>query len=137
MRVAGGAAPTARRKKAAESKPKNTRRPRGWQPARQGPGGAMSFGRHLRALCEGAGLSRPEAARRAAVPVSTLRNWEADRGFPSLAALMRLAGVLGVPVERLKEIVPRLPAARLEKAGAAQHYIEERRNVGKVVLTVA
>jgi hypothetical protein len=43
----------------------------------------MSFGRHLRGLREAAGLSRPELARRAAVPVSTLRNWGADRGFPA------------------------------------------------------
>jgi transcriptional regulator with XRE-family HTH domain len=42
-------------------------------------------------------------ARRAAVPVSTLRNWEADRGFPGLPALLRLAGALGVPVERFAE----------------------------------
>jgi transcriptional regulator with XRE-family HTH domain len=63
----------------------------------------MSFGRHLRGFREGAGLSRAELARRAGVPVSTLRNWEADRGFPSLPALLRLAGAMGVPVERLAE----------------------------------
>jgi transcriptional regulator with XRE-family HTH domain len=51
-------------------------------------------------VTRGAGLSRPELARRAGVPVSTLRNWEADRGFPGLTALLRLAGALGVPVER-------------------------------------
>jgi transcriptional regulator with XRE-family HTH domain len=37
------------------------------------------------------------------VPVSTLRNWESDRGFPHLAALRRLAQALGVPVERFAE----------------------------------
>jgi transcriptional regulator with XRE-family HTH domain len=63
----------------------------------------MSFGRHLRSLREGAGLSRAELARRAAVPASTLRGWERDRGFPNLPALLRLAGALGVPVERLAE----------------------------------
>ena len=63
----------------------------------------MSFGRHLRALREGAGLSRSELAREAGVPVSTLRNWEGDRGFPGLPALLRLAGALGVPVERFAE----------------------------------
>jgi putative transcriptional regulator len=63
----------------------------------------VSFGQHLRGLREEAGLSRAERARRAAVPVSTLRNWENDRGFPSLAAGLRLAEVLGVPVERLAE----------------------------------
>jgi transcriptional regulator with XRE-family HTH domain len=63
----------------------------------------MSFGQHLRGLRQGAGMSRPELARRAAVPAGTLRNWEADRGFPGLPALLRLAGALGVPVERLAE----------------------------------
>jgi putative transcriptional regulator len=63
----------------------------------------MSFGRHLRALRDEAGLSRAALARRAGVPVSTLRNWEHDRGFPGVAAGVRLAGALGVPVERLAE----------------------------------
>jgi transcriptional regulator with XRE-family HTH domain len=63
----------------------------------------MSFGSHLRSLREGAGLSRAEMARRARVPASTLRGWEHDRGFPNLPALLRLAGALGVPVERLAE----------------------------------
>jgi DNA-binding XRE family transcriptional regulator len=51
----------------------------------------MSFGQHLRGLREVAGLSRAELAQRAAVPVSTLRNWEADRGFPDWTVGMRLA----------------------------------------------
>jgi transcriptional regulator with XRE-family HTH domain len=63
----------------------------------------MSFGQHLRGLREGAGLSRAELARRAGVPAGTLRNWEGDRGFPSLPVLVRLAEALGVPVERFAE----------------------------------
>ena len=63
----------------------------------------MSFGQHLRRLREGAGLSRAELARRAGVPASTLRGWEGDRGFPALPAALRLAGALGVPVERFAE----------------------------------
>jgi transcriptional regulator with XRE-family HTH domain len=63
----------------------------------------MSFGQHLRGLRGGAGLSRAELARRAAVPASTLRNWEGDRGFPSPRAFVSLAEALGVPVERLAE----------------------------------
>jgi transcriptional regulator with XRE-family HTH domain len=63
----------------------------------------MSFGGHLRALREEAALSRAELARRAGVPVSTLRGWENDRGFPDVAAGVRLAEALGVPVERLAE----------------------------------
>jgi transcriptional regulator with XRE-family HTH domain len=57
----------------------------------------------LRALREGAGLSRAALARKAGLPLSTLRGWEGDRGFPNLPALLRLAGALGVPVERLAE----------------------------------
>jgi transcriptional regulator with XRE-family HTH domain len=60
----------------------------------------MSFGQHLRALREGARLSRPELARKAAIPVSTLRNWEGDRGMPGLPVLLRLGAALGVAVER-------------------------------------
>jgi DNA-binding transcriptional regulator YiaG len=45
----------------------------------------MSFGQHMRALRREAGLTRAEAARRAGIPTSTLRNWESDRGFPHLA----------------------------------------------------
>jgi transcriptional regulator with XRE-family HTH domain len=63
----------------------------------------MSFGGHLRSLREGAGLSRAELARRAGVPASTLRGWENDRGFPGVAAGLRLAEALGVPAERLAE----------------------------------
>jgi len=63
----------------------------------------MSFGGHLRALRKQAGLSRAELARSAGVPVSTLRHWENDRGFPGVPALLRLAEALGVPAERLAE----------------------------------
>ena len=42
----------------------------------------MSFGEHIQALRLKAGLSRAELARRASVPMSTLRNGEANQGFP-------------------------------------------------------
>jgi transcriptional regulator with XRE-family HTH domain len=60
----------------------------------------MSFGQHLRRLREAAGLSRAALARKAGVASSTLGNWEAGRGMPGLPTLLRLAGALGVPVER-------------------------------------
>jgi transcriptional regulator with XRE-family HTH domain len=60
----------------------------------------MGFGHHLQALREKAGLSRSALARQASIPVSTLRNWETGQGFPPLAALVKLARALGVPVER-------------------------------------
>jgi transcriptional regulator with XRE-family HTH domain len=52
---------------------------------------------------ENAGLSRSELARQAGIPLSTLPNWEVDRGFPPLAALVKLAKALGVPVEQFGE----------------------------------
>jgi len=55
----------------------------------------------MRALRKEVGLSRAELARRASVPASTLRNWENDRGFPTLPVVMRLAEALGVPAEWL------------------------------------
>ena len=66
-------------------------------------GRTMSFGGHLRMLRQEAGVSRAGLARLAGVPVSTLRHWENDRGFPGVPALLRLAEALGVPVERLAE----------------------------------
>jgi transcriptional regulator with XRE-family HTH domain len=63
----------------------------------------VTFGHHLRTLREAAGLSWAELARRAGVPASTLRGWEADRDFPGPAAGLRLAGALGVTLERLAE----------------------------------
>ena len=52
------------------------------------------------------------------MPVSTLRNWEDDRGFPGMPAFLRLAEALGVPAERLAEGVddPAEEAAQLAEA---------------------
>jgi transcriptional regulator with XRE-family HTH domain len=72
----------------------------------------MSFGPYLRGLRHGAGLSRTELARKAGVPVSTLRRWEGDRSMPGLAALVRLAQAPGVPVERFAEGVEDPETAR-------------------------
>ena len=63
----------------------------------------MSFGLYLRTLRGEAKLSRAELAGRAGVPVSTLRDWENDRGFPAMPAILRLAKALGVTAERLAE----------------------------------
>jgi len=63
----------------------------------------MGFGGHLRRMRGEARLSRAQLARRAGVPVSTLRNWEGGRGFPGLAACLRLAEALGVRAERIAE----------------------------------
>jgi hypothetical protein len=61
----------------------------------------------LRRAPEGVAARRgpvPRApARRAGVPAGTLRHWEGGRGFPGLAACLRLAKALGVSVERLAQ----------------------------------
>jgi transcriptional regulator with XRE-family HTH domain len=85
----------------------------------------LSFGRHLRALREAAGLSRGELARRAGVPASTLRNGEADRGFPGVQAGPRLAEALGVTPEQLAEGVE--DTAEDDAAAAAEHEGQRRR----------
>ncbi len=59
------------------------------------------FGEDLRAMANHPHPGGP--SHRARVPASTLGNWENDRGFPDVAAGVRLAGALGVPVERLAE----------------------------------
>jgi hypothetical protein len=66
-------------------------------------GTAMSFDGHLRWLREEAGQFRADLDHRAGVPVCTLRSWENDRGFPGVAAGVRLGEALGVPAERLAE----------------------------------
>ena len=62
----------------------------------------MSFSQPLRTLRTAAGLTRAEAARRARDRQHPARLGN-DRGFPPLPAFRRLAGALGVPVERLAE----------------------------------
>src|SRR5262249_61939549 len=83
-------------------------------------GEPMSFGRHLRALRQAAVRSRAELARRVGVPVSTLRNWEGDRGMPGVPVSLRLAEALGVPVEGLAEGAGG-PAEEEGKAAPEEH----------------
>jgi transcriptional regulator with XRE-family HTH domain len=66
-------------------------------------------------------------ARRAGVPVSTLRNWEGDRGFPHPRAFVSLAGAVGVTLERLAEGVE--DPADEDEALAAEEV--ERRRKGE------
>jgi transcriptional regulator with XRE-family HTH domain len=94
----------------------------------------MSFGQHLRGLRTAARLSRAEAARRARVPASTLRNWENDRGFPTLAALVRLAGVVGVPLERFADGVED-PARDEAQSGQEEPHRTPRGRRGQATKT--
>jgi transcriptional regulator with XRE-family HTH domain len=74
-----------------------------------------------------AGRARAGLARRAGVPVSTLRDWEGDRGFPGPAAGLRLAEALGVTQRRLADGVED-PAEEEALAAEAEAW---RRRKGK------
>ena len=70
------------------------------------------------------GLSLPQLARRIAVKSKTLENWENDRSEPRADKLMKLAGLLQVPLIWLltgntPQGSDRTPAA-LETVGIAQ-----------------
>jgi transcriptional regulator with XRE-family HTH domain len=68
------------------------------------------FGLLLQRLRRAAGLTQEGLARRAGVPVYSLRNWEYAHRQPRADALYRLAEALGVPLEQL------IQAARAEAA---------------------
>ena len=70
-------------------------------------------------------MSRAELARRAGVPVSTLRHWENGRGFPGAPASLRLAEALGVPAERLAEGVEDPAAQEAEPARAMPQRVRK------------
>jgi transcriptional regulator with XRE-family HTH domain len=58
----------------------------------------------MKRLREAAGLSQPQAAAAAGVPVATLRNWEQARRVPALDAAARLAKAIGVSLDELAGI---------------------------------
>jgi transcriptional regulator with XRE-family HTH domain len=55
----------------------------------------------MKRLREASGLSQPQAARAAGVPVGTLRGWEQGRRVPTLEAATRLAQAIGVSLDEL------------------------------------
>jgi transcriptional regulator with XRE-family HTH domain len=55
----------------------------------------------MKRLREAAGLSQPQAAAAAGVPVGTLRNWEQGLRMPALDAAARLAKAIGVSLDEL------------------------------------
>jgi transcriptional regulator with XRE-family HTH domain len=59
------------------------------------------MGDHLKRLRAAAGMSQPQLAAAAGVPVSTLRQWEQGRRLPSLEGFFALADGLGVSLDEL------------------------------------
>lgn len=55
----------------------------------------------LRAARVNARLSQQEAAHRLGVAVSTLRNWEAGKTFPTQPKIEKLCEVYGIPFDVL------------------------------------
>lgn len=59
------------------------------------------MGERLQRLRLAANLSQAELAKRAKVPIGTLRNWEQDRRVPRLDTAALVARALGVTIDEL------------------------------------
>lgn len=64
------------------------------------------MGERLKRLRQAVGLSQPQLAKAAQVPLMTLRNWEQNRRIPRLDAAMSLARALGVTLDELAGMQP-------------------------------
>jgi putative transcriptional regulator len=74
---------------------------------RRGPGPASAeLVTHLREHREAAGLTQGDLAERVGVSRKTVNTVERGHYVPSTVLALRLAAVLGVPVERLFELPP-------------------------------
>lgn len=68
------------------------------------------MGQRIARLRERAGLSQPQAAERAGIPVGTLRGWEQGRRVPLLDAAAKLADAIGCSLDDLAGRTPEPPA---------------------------
>jgi transcriptional regulator with XRE-family HTH domain len=59
------------------------------------------MGPRLKRLREAAGMSQPQLAEAARIPVGTLRQWEQGRRLPSLEGFIAVADGLGVSLDEL------------------------------------
>jgi transcriptional regulator with XRE-family HTH domain len=69
---------------------------------------------NLKRLRQRAGLSQPQLAKAAGVPLGTLRCWEQATRQPLLGAAVKLADALGVTLD---ELAGRTPLATRKKGG--------------------
>jgi transcriptional regulator with XRE-family HTH domain len=70
-----------------------------------------TMGQKLQQSRKAAGLSQPQLAARAGVPISTLRNWEQDRRIPRLDTATKVAKAIGCSLDDLAAPVE-LPTAK-------------------------
>ena len=61
--------------------------------------GPKAIGQRMRDLRTSAGMSQPQLARAAGIPVASLRNWEQGRRAPLLDTAARLAKALKVSLD--------------------------------------
>jgi transcriptional regulator with XRE-family HTH domain len=64
------------------------------------------MGERLQRIRRAKGLSQPQLAEAAQVPVSSLRNWEQGKRIPAFDTAARLAIALGVSLDELAGIGP-------------------------------
>ena len=65
--------------------------------------GQETMGERLKKVREKAGMSQPELAKAAKVPVGTLRNWEQGLRVPRLDTAFKVAKALGVSLDLLAD----------------------------------
>lgn len=59
------------------------------------------MGQRLQRLRQAAGLSQPQLAAKAGVPLPSLRNWEQDKRTPNLDAAAKVAKAIGCTLDEL------------------------------------
>jgi transcriptional regulator with XRE-family HTH domain len=70
------------------------------------------MGERLQKARRAKGLSQPQLAAAAGVPVGSLRQWEQGRREPLLSAAARVASALGISLDALAGVVPAAGKAR-------------------------
>jgi putative transcriptional regulator len=69
-----------------------------------------TMGERFKRLREQARLTQDEAARRAGLPITTIRNWEQGRRIPRLDHAAAFARAIGCSVDALAGLAPPEPA---------------------------
>lgn len=84
------------------------------------------FGRRLKEVREGSGLTQAQLAEFAGVSEQAVKNWESGRKFPAFERIPRLARLLGVPPGRFFPEEDGATADRVEEGMPAEAALEAR-----------